>query len=147
VASRTHTITKLMNKLSRHIPSKLENVAPFIREVLELLESGQLSEEEAFPVKLSLEEALTNAIRHGNKLNPDLFVDVDLDLSPEKVVVSVKDEGSGFDVAQIVDPTAGANVQKPGGRGVFLIKELMDEVSYFDGGRGVKMVRFFGKRA
>jgi serine/threonine-protein kinase RsbW len=130
-----------MKTLARRIPSKLENVAPFIHEVLETMKGLSLSEEKTFSIKLSLEEALTNAIRHGNKSHPDLCVDVQLDFSPDRVVMNIKDQGEGFEVSRVVDPTSGENAQKPGGRGVFLIKELMDEVEYFDGGRAIRMVK------
>jgi serine/threonine-protein kinase RsbW len=135
-----------MNLITRRLPSKLENVTPFIREVLEKMKSLPLPEEEIFPIKLSLEEALTNAMRHGNKLNPDLSVDVDLDFDDDRIVVKVKDQGDGFDMAHVGDPTRGENAQKPGGRGVFLIKRLMSHVEYFDGGRGIKMVKRIGKK-
>jgi serine/threonine-protein kinase RsbW len=135
-----------MKMIAQRIPSKLENVAPFIREVLVLMKKFHLSEEETFHIKLSLEEALTNAMRHGNKLDPSLFVDVDLDVDDDKVIVKVKDQGEGFDEARLGDPTTGENNQKPGGRGVFLIRRLMNEVEYFDGGRGVKMIKFVAKK-
>ena len=135
-----------MKMISERIPSRLENVAPFIREALEKIKILSLPEEEVFQIKLSLEEAMTNAIRHCNRLNPELFVHVDLDFDKDKIIMEVRDEGAGFDDSRINDPTYQDNAQKPGGRGVFLIRRLMSEVEYFDGGRGIKMVKFVGKK-
>lgn len=136
-----------MKMIAQRLPSKLENVAPFIREVLALMKKFHLSEEDTFHIKLSLEEALTNAMRHGNKLDPSLFVDVNLEVDEQKVVMKIRDQGDGFDEARLGDPTALENSQKPGGRGVFLIRQLMNEVEYFDGGRGVKMVKLTARKA
>jgi serine/threonine-protein kinase RsbW len=134
-----------MKMIARRIVSRLENVAPLLKEALVVLEGLSFSPEEIFSIKLSLEEALTNAMRHGNKLDPTLSVDVTLTADHEKIVIKVKDEGAGFDARHIHDPTSGENAQKPGGRGVFLMKRLMDRVEYFDGGRGIEMVKFFKK--
>jgi len=130
-----------MKRLSRRIPSRLENVAPFIQEALEAFKELALADRDVFSLKLCLEEALTNAIRHGSKLDPALSVAVEIELGPDKIVMSVRDQGDGFDEARLADPTRGARAGEPGGRGVFLIKKLMDEVEYFDGGRGVRMAK------
>ncbi len=136
-----------MKMISKKVPSRLENVAPFIRDVLALLQKLRLSDEEVFHIKLSLEEALTNAIRHGNKLDPSRFVDVALDADDHKIVMEVRDQGDGFDEASVCDPTLGENTKKPGGRGVFLIRRLMNEVVYFDGGRGIRMMKLLAPKA
>jgi serine/threonine-protein kinase RsbW len=134
-----------MKMIARRIVSRIENVAPLLKEALVVLEGLPFPPEEIFSIKLSLEEALTNAMRHGNKLDPALSVDVALTADDEKIVIKVKDEGAGFDARHLHDPTSGENTQKPGGRGVFLMKRLMDRVEYFDGGRGIEMVKFFKK--
>ncbi|MBU1147768.1 MAG: ATP-binding protein [Candidatus Omnitrophica bacterium] len=98
--------------------------------------------EDTFNMKLCLEEALANAVRHGNKLNPDLFVEVTVGIDADRVIIKVKDHGHGFDFKAVPDPTEDTNFQKPCGRGIFLIKNFMDEVDFFDNGRGIKMVKF-----
>ncbi len=128
--------------LERRLPSRLERVNAFIKEALDQFGRLSLSGDDVFHLKLALEEAITNAMRHGNRLDPDLFVDVSVELEGERLVMSVKDEGGGFDFSKIPDPTQQDNKEKPSGRGVFLIKQLMNEVEFFDGGSGIKMIKF-----
>jgi len=127
--------------LKRRLPNRLEHVNAFIKEALDRFANLSLPEDDIFHLKLALEEALTNAMRHGNRLNPDLFVDVSVEMEGRKLVMKVKDEGEGFDFSKIPDPTQQDNKEKPNGRGVFLIKQLMNEVEFFDGGSGIKMTK------
>jgi len=129
----------------RRLPNRLEHVSPFIKEALGHFGELSLSEEDVFRLKLALEEALTNAMRHGNRLDPDLYVDVSAEIDGEKIVMKVKDEGKGFDYSRIPDPTHQDNKEKPNGRGVFLIKQLMNDVQFFDGGRGIKMTKILDR--
>jgi serine/threonine-protein kinase RsbW len=133
--------------ISDKIPSRLDIIPDFIFGLTEKLKSLALAEKDAFNIKLSLEEALVNAIKHGNRLNPDLCVEVMLEATDERIEITVRDQGQGFNVVSIADPTAPENLKKSSGRGVFLMKHLMDKVEYFDGGRGVKMIKFFKKEA
>jgi serine/threonine-protein kinase RsbW len=91
-------------------------------------------------VELALQEALSNAIRHGCKSDPSKQVQccVTFDDAGEIVIV-VRDPGPGFDVKAVPDPLESANLLKPSGRGVFLINQLMDTVEYGDEGRQVVM--------
>ena len=127
--------------LERRLPNRLEHVNAFIKEALDHFGRLSLHEDDVFHLKLALEEALTNAMRHGNRLDPDLFVEVSVELEGERLVMKVKDEGGGFDFSKVPDPTQQDNKEKPNGRGVFLIKQLMNEVKFFDGGSGIKMIK------
>lgn len=129
--------------ISQNVVSKLEAVSPFILFVLEKIKALPFDKEAVFNIKLSLEEALVNAIKHGNKLNPKLSVKVDIKSDAKGLTISVKDGGRGFDFNAIPDPTVEKNMLKTSGRGVYLIKKLMDEVAFFDSGSGIKMVKFF----
>ncbi len=101
------------------------------------------NEEKIFEVKLALEEALTNAMRHGNALDSSLEVDVRIEAGPAKVILDIHDEGKGFDFQNLPDPTTKSNVDKPSGRGVFLMRRLMDKIEFYDSGSGVKLIKFF----
>lgn len=85
-------------------------------------------------------EALANAVIYGNRRDPAKCVRVEVELSPERVAVAVRDQGDGFDVGEIADPTDPENLERPGGRGVFLLHKLMDEVAYNDRGNEVRFV-------
>ena len=116
------------------------NIVKVSRGVSELLERKQWSDDEVVKVELALSEALSNAIRHGCKNDPSkqLQCCVTFDATGEIVIV-VRDPGAGFDATAVADPLDSANLAKPGGRGVFLINQLMDTVEYSEEGSQVLM--------
>jgi serine/threonine-protein kinase RsbW len=108
--------------------------------VKQILERKHWAEAEIMAVELAVQEALANGIRHGCQGDPTRQVQCCLAFGDNgEVTVVVRDPGAGFDTAAIPDPLDPANVLKPGGRGVFLINRLMDEVTFTDGGREVQM--------
>ena len=127
--------------ISEKLPSQLKAVPQFVLKVVNDLKALSLSEKEIFNIRLSLNEALINAIKHGNKLNPDLSVAVKIQTQGDYLTIEIKDEGGGFDFNHLPDPTRQENLLKTAGRGVFLIRNLMDRVDFFDQGRGIKMVK------
>ena len=82
-------------------------------------------------------EAVNNAILHGNKLDESKNVYVDLQIADQEISICIKDEGFGFDFNNIPDPTAPENIEKPHGRGIFLMKHLVDELKFRDNGSEV----------
>lgn len=90
--------------------------------------------------RVGVTEALANAVLYGNGSDPDKHVRVEVSLTADRVVLDVVDEGGGFDPASVPDPTLPANLDRAGGRGLFLIRELMDEVQYNDRGNAVRLV-------
>jgi anti-sigma regulatory factor (Ser/Thr protein kinase) len=122
------------------IPADPRSIPTVSEGVMQLLQGKNWSEDEMIPVELALDEALANAIRHGCKDDPAKKVQciVTTDARGEVVIV-VRDPGAGFDAATIPNPLEGENVLKPGGRGVFLINQLMDQVDFAEGGRVVQM--------
>jgi serine/threonine-protein kinase RsbW len=84
-------------------------------------------------------EAVNNAIRHGNRNDPKLNVALSLMLENDLIKFRVEDEGQGFDYHHLPDPTSPENLEKPGGRGIFLMKHLSDEVEFQDNGRVVEL--------
>lgn len=136
----------MMMLIQKKIPSRLDVIPGFLSEFTQKLMPLGLSEEEVFNIKLSLEEAIVNAIKHGNKLDPSLYVEVTAEADNGCLTISVVDQGKGFDFENVADPTHNNNITKLSGRGVFLIRKLMDEVLYFDCGRGIKMIKFLKTR-
>jgi serine/threonine-protein kinase RsbW len=90
--------------------------------------------------RVGITEALANAVLYGNRADPRKTVRVEVSLDREKVEVCVMDEGEGFDPDAVPDPTLPDNLERPGGRGLFLIRELMDEVQYNERGNEVRLV-------
>ena len=96
--------------------------------------------------RVGLTEALSNAMLYGNGSDPQKRVRVEVDIKVEEVAVRVTDQGSGFDPTTVPDPTLPDNISKTGGRGIFLMRALMDEVRFNDQGNSVTLVlRFEGE--
>jgi serine/threonine-protein kinase RsbW len=92
--------------------------------------------------RVGVSEAVANAMIYGNARDASKRVRVEVELGPERVAVLVRDEGSGFDPSVVADPTLPENLEEPGGRGIFLIRELMDEVDYAGCGNCVRLVLY-----
>ncbi|MEW6536714.1 MAG: response regulator [Candidatus Auribacterota bacterium] len=103
---------------------------------------GFPEDEFSMRVKLAIDEALNNAIKHGNHSNIDKKVKIRTQISPQKLMVTIRDEGPGFDVSQVPDPKDPSNLHREGGRGVLLISYYMDEVYYNDKGNEVMLVKY-----
>ena len=90
--------------------------------------------------RVGLTEALTNAMLYGNEYGPSKRVRVEVTLEGGRLEARVTDQGRGFDPSTIPDPTEPENILKSGGRGLFLMRQLLDEVSYNDQGNQVTLV-------
>lgn len=132
-------------KVKEKLSSEIKKIIPFATRIAGKVLALTGSDEDAFNVKLALEEALTNAMRHGNALNAALKVSITIQADEQKIVMDVHDQGKGFDYERLPDPTTAGFVNKPSGRGVFLMRKLMDVLEFYDGGRGIKMVKYFHK--
>jgi serine/threonine-protein kinase RsbW len=124
------------------IPSKLSRILGVNRLVSFLAnEFGFPVEDSKVNLPLVMDEALSNAIVHGNKNREDLKVHVRIYVSCHRFFVQVEDEGEGFAVDETSDPKERANLHKPSGRGIYLMRELMDKVVFREGGRLLEMER------
>ena len=117
-----------------------EMVAPK-QAIVDDLHRHRFSDEAVFAVKLALEEALCNAVKHGNKGDTRKDVLIRYLVTSEKCEVIVRDEGRGFEPELVPDPTAPDRLPLPSGRGIMLIKAYMDDVEYRENGREVYFVR------
>jgi len=126
-------------------PSDLKIVKKASLKILDRLKDLKLDELTLFKIVLCSEEALINAIKYGNKNQKNLPVKVTLVKNPDSVEITVEDQGKGFDYNNIPDPTTAENVTKISGRGLFLIKKLMDKVTFYDNGRRIKMIKYIKK--
>jgi serine/threonine-protein kinase RsbW len=127
--------------VSLKIPSRIEYIRKVSDSVLRSLAGHHIDEDKAFDIKLCVEEAVRNAIVHGNKSDKRRSVKVVLQVSGDEAVIDVEDEGRGFDHARVADPTTDANIARNCGRGLFLIKKLMDKVEYIGSGNKVRMTK------
>jgi serine/threonine-protein kinase RsbW len=116
------------------------------RAILAEVKRRRFDADALFAIRLSLGEALTNAIKHGNQRAPHKLVRVEAKIADDQIEIIVEDEGCGFDRAAIPNPTLDENLIKPSGRGIHLIETYMDEVHWSHGGRCLKMIRRNGSR-
>jgi serine/threonine-protein kinase RsbW len=109
--------------------------------ILEEIARHHYGPDSTFAIRLALEEALINAIRHGNKFDPNKVVRVEASITPQAAEITIEDEGPGFQRSCVPDPTTDDNVERLHGRGVMLIESYMDAVHWEAGGRRVRMLR------
>jgi serine/threonine-protein kinase RsbW len=119
------------------VPSNTASGRRLLDDVVQQLELLHWSRRDIFGVYLAVEEALANAICHGNGRDETKHIQFSCRLSPRKVRIEVTDEGSGFDPAHVPDPTAPDRLGCPGGRGVLLMRAFMSRVEFCDGGSHV----------
>ena len=121
--------------------SRRAAVAPAVERVIEAVRDARLSEDQVHNLAVAVAEALSNAAVHGNALRPDARVEVIVRVVVAKrATVEVKDSGRGFDIGAISDPTDSSRILTPGGRGVFLMRRLVDRLDYSDAGSRVRLV-------
>ena len=114
----------------RLIPSQPGAGEPVTVEILEQLREQGWTKHDLFCVQLAMEEALANAIQHGNQLDTAKQVHILCQIAPERVHIEITDEGEGFDPASVPDPTEEKYINCPRGRGVMLIRNFMSRVHY-----------------
>jgi len=131
------------------IPSDPAEARRFQEEIEQLLQAAGAGDRDVFSVRLALEEALVNAIKHGNQMDRSKRVFISYRLVDFVLEVHITDEGPGFDPADVPDPTAVENLERPCGRGLMLMRHYMTEVAYSGRGNSVIMRKDFrsnGKR-
>lgn len=128
-----------VNDQQLELPSSMEGIHIIEKLIETICSTYKLSEDHYGNILVAVTEAVNNAIYHGNKADEAKKVHVGFKTSPTTIVFSVKDEGPGFDFDNLPDPTDPANIEKPSGRGIFLMKHLADEVTFSDKGRCVSI--------
>ena len=123
------------------LPSRLAEVSRVERAVLDAATEYGYEGADRFAIKLALEEALANAIKHGNRADPQKQVEVQFSIDAERAQITVCDQGPGFDAGQVPDPTLDENLEKPYGRGVMLMRTYMSEVQFNETGNCVTLTK------
>jgi serine/threonine-protein kinase RsbW len=126
----------------RVLPAQAEAIETALEEMMQLVEKNEALCGDPAEIRLAMREALNNALRHGNRMDPSKKIHFSYSCDPEHGLwVRIRDEGKGFDPDAVPDPTQPENLDRTGGRGVFLMRNLMDEVEFRDGGREVHLRR------
>lgn len=129
----------LKNAADLTIPSDPAEARRIQDEIEQLLTTHQFSERDIFCIRLALEEALVNAIKHGNQMDRTKKVHVVYHVRPERFDIKITDEGQGFDPEDVPDPTAVENLERPCGRGLMLMRHYMTEVVFNSRGNSVQL--------
>ena len=128
-----------MNNISIEIPSISENIRMIESFIDNAKEKFHLNDDIYGNIMIAVTEAVNNAIKHGNANLSSKNVSLLLSLTENTIKFRIEDEGIGFDFNSLPDPTAPENIEKPGGRGIFLMKNLADEVQFTDNGKVVEL--------
>lgn len=128
-----------MKKISIEIPSLSENIRMIESFIDNAKEKYHLNDDIYGNIMIAVTEAVNNAIKHGNQNNSEKNVSISLSFTDGLIKFRVADEGNGFEYDHLPDPTAPENLEKPGGRGIFLMKHLADEVAFGEKGKVVEL--------
>ncbi|MFZ0201126.1 MAG: ATP-binding protein [Candidatus Sulfotelmatobacter sp.] len=133
----------LSERLDLSVPADAEAIGRVVDAISETLEHLEVPEQKRFEIALAVQEALANAVVHGCGNDPSKEVRCRLQSNPEgRILISVTDPGPGFNPKRVPDPKREENVYADHGRGVFLIRQLMDEVQFEDPGNEIRMWKY-----
>lgn len=124
----------MMKSIKISIPSLIENIKIIESFIDNARENFEINDDIYGNIMISVTECISNAIIHGNQGDKNKLVHLELALEDELLLFTIQDEGDGFDYNELKDPTAPENIEKPGGRGIFLIKHLSDDVKFEENG-------------
>jgi len=124
-----------MKSIKISIPSLIENIQIIESFIDNTKEDFEINDDLYGNIMISVTECISNAIVHGNQSDSSKLVHLELQMEPGLLRCSIEDEGNGFDFNQLPDPTDPENLEKTGGRGIFLMKHLSDEVKFEEGGK------------
>jgi serine/threonine-protein kinase RsbW len=133
------TLDEWIWQLEESFPSRTAEAKRILEGILGRLEAENWYPHDIFGIHLALEEALVNAVKHGNREDPSKHVHVVCRLSAEKLYIAIQDEGPGFKVTDVPDCTRDENLEKASGRGIMLMRNFMTFVEYNAKGNGVTM--------
>ena len=135
------TTSKDTWEIDRTIPSEADAAIALITEMIDQLRDKNWDEQDVFSIHLALEEALMNAIKHGNQRDVSKKVEVRGTVSKSQFEITVKDEGKGFVRSEVPNPTDESNLEKTSGRGLMLMEFYMSEVNYNETGNQIHMLK------
>lgn len=127
--------------IEKSIPSDLDVAHELIEQTILAMSDLDWPGGDMFHVQMAMEEALVNAIEHGNKRCESKEVAIAISVSGQEITIQIKDQGDGFDHRNVADPTEEERLDQPRGRGVLLIRELMSQSRYNDIGNELVMVK------
>lgn len=131
-----------MKSIKISIPSLIDNIKVIESFIDNARDKFEINDDIYGNIMISVTECVSNAIIHGNNKDKTKLVHLELMMDEDLLKFTITDEGEGFDTNHLQDPTAPENIEKPGGRGIFIIKHLTDEFKFEDGGK-TAMLSFY----
>ncbi len=132
-----------MESLRIQIPSLIENIRIVESFIDNAKDRFNIDDDIYGNIMIAVTESVNNAVKHGNKEDKEKNVNLSLSLRENSITFLIEDEGVGFDFNNLQDPTAPENIDKIGGRGIFLMKHLSDEVHFRNNGKSVELIFYF----
>lgn len=129
-----------MQSIKISIPSLMENIQIIESFIDNAREKFEINDDIYGNIMISVTECISNAIIHGNKSNSNKFVHLELVMDDQSLTFTIEDEGIGYDYTNQIDPTSPENIEKIGGRGIFLIKNLSDEIKFEKDGKKIILI-------
>ncbi len=130
----------LQLRIDATVPGEAAAIPPVVDQIMDAIGEMGCAEGQEFEIRLALSEALANAVLHGCKSDPEKRVEVSVQCDPGRgMLIVVRDPGEGFDPSRVPSPVEGQQIFRSGGRGIYLINRLMDEVHYQRGGTEIRM--------
>ncbi|MCC7423097.1 MAG: ATP-binding protein [Planctomycetaceae bacterium] len=126
------------------IPSDTVQGQAVQERIVRMLETLDYPPRDVFGVRLALEEAIVNAIKHGNGMDPEKNVRIECSISSERVTIEIEDQGEGFVPSEVPDPTDFENLEKPCGRGLMLMRSFMNRIDFNETGNRVTIEKIRG---
>ena len=124
-----------MKSIKISIPSLIDNIQVIESFIDNAKEDFEINDDMYGNIMISVTECISNAIIHGNQSNADKMVHLELQMQQGLLKCCIEDEGSGFDYSNLPDPTEPENIEKLGGRGIFLMRNLSDDVKFEENGK------------
>ncbi len=138
---KRNAVKYIREKIEFEFPSAISLMHSILDYLMKRVEKNGIVDAENSNLFIALDEAFVNAVKHGNKFDADKIVRISVEVSPTEARFTIEDEGEGFNVSEIPDPTNPENLFKSSGRGVLIIHNIMDEVSYNERGNRLTMVK------
>ena len=129
-------------RVQKMVPGRVEAIPLVVEQIMEVVKQQGCAEDSEFEIEVSLYEALANAVEHGCRHDPEKMVEVVVSCEKDLgMVIVVRDPGTGFNPDSVPSPVVGENIYADGGRGIFLINQLMDEVRFEKNGTEIWMIK------
>lgn len=128
------------------LPSRIESIAEAAAVAAEVAGRSGFSDEALFGIDMAVREAVTNAVLHGNKQDETKNVEIGFTTSHTALIITVRDQGTGFNLSCVPDPTAEQNLLKASGRGILFMRNFMDDVQWEQHPKGGTVVRMTKKK-